>query len=88
MENGWNQLKISFNRDLESRILKTIQDLESERTLRLSIQTELKDTLNMKENIENELHKSSQQLFEVNPFHNTIFEVFPSYSNTIIVLST
>lgn len=65
MKDGWNQLKLSFNRDLENRILKTIQDLESERVLHQSTIKELQDTLNKKNIIETELKQTSQQLQEV-----------------------
>ena len=65
MKDGWNQLKLSFNRDLENRILKTIQDLESERVLHQSTIKELQDTLNKKNIIETELKRTSQQLQEV-----------------------
>lgn len=65
MKAGWNQLKLSFNHDLENRILKTIQDLESERILHQSTIKEYQDTLNKKTLIETELKQTSHQLQEV-----------------------
>ena len=65
MKAGWNQLKLSFNHDLENRILKTIQDLESEQILHQSTIKEYQDTLNKKTLIETELKQTSHQLQEV-----------------------
>ena len=75
MKDGWNQLKLSFNRDLENRILKTIQDLESERVLHQSTIKELQDTLNKKNIIETELKQTSQQLQEVTPLISSLHSV-------------
>ena len=85
MKDGWNQLKLSFNRDLENRILKIIQDLESERILHQSTLRELQDTLDKKRTLEAELKQSSEQLQEV-PMN--IFSRSTKLCTSVLIISS